>query len=144
VSFAESLELIDWLRRNTKNLNELKFLVDISTTVSSSQLSDNIDSTIFAKTLKEAGTAYASLIYELKQGDDFAQFVELSEKVCSHLESDKRIADKLLAIKDKSNLLNEIKNIKGGVELNSIKKVKQINDEGVFRIHNAYRINELF
>ena len=106
-AFGEAIHLIEWLRENHKNLNDLKFLVDLIS-ISSTNENNNfgLDRTILAKTLKEAGSAYAALIYELKLDDDFFQFMELAKNVCAHLESDKNIAEKLLAVKDEVSASN--------------------------------------
>jgi hypothetical protein len=95
-AFSESLKLINWLKANANSLTELKFLVDLT----SSSTSTSMDRSVLAKTLKEAGTAFASLIYELNTEDGFYVFMELCEKCFSHLDSDRFIAAKLRAIKD--------------------------------------------
>jgi hypothetical protein len=133
-AYTESLGLVDWLRQNAPSLSELKFLVDLASMSTSTNTDTSLDKTVFAKTLKEAGTAFAFLIYELKVDVTFYQFMGLCEKVCSHLESDRSIAAKLLAVKDKVELLEEIKKKKGNVELTSIESAQDINQNGVYRI----------
>ena len=141
-AYSLSLALVEWLRKNAPSLSELKFLVDLASMTSvggGNETAQSVDKTIFAKTLKEAGSAFASLIYELKQDSDFHHFLDLCEKVCSHLESDENIADKLLGIKDQVPLLEEIKKMKGNVELNSLKQAKQLNQYGVYTIEKKAR-----
>lgn len=87
-----------------------------------------------AKTLKEAGSAYASLIYELTPKTSYFEFMGLCETVCSHLESDSKVARKLIDISDQIELLNEVKRMKGNVELESLKQAKDINKFGVYSI----------
>ena len=155
-AFGEAIHLIEWLRENHKNLNDLKFLVDLIS-ISSTNENNNfgLDRTILAKTLKEAGSAYAALIYELKLDDDFFQFMELAKNVCAHLESDKNIAEKLLAVKDevifskwffdwklhflfdfyfKVSTIDTISKSRDNVEGNALNEVKLINELGVYFI----------
>ena len=46
-----------------------------------------------------------------------------------NLQNDSKIAEKLLAIKDQVNVLEEVLKIKGNVELSSIDKAKQLNEK---------------
>jgi hypothetical protein len=133
-AYAQSLDLVEWLRREAKSLSELKVLVDMASMTSVGSAEQGIDKTIFAKSLKEAGSAFASLIYELKCDDGFFQFMNLCEKVCSHLDTDKRIAEKLLGVKDKVPLLEEIKKRRGQVESNALNDAKILNQFGVYKI----------
>ena len=136
-AFTESLNLVEWLRLEAKSLSELKVLVDMASMSSAGDTQNGaqtFDMTIFAKTLKEAGSAFASLIYELKVDDGFYQFMNLCEKVCSHLQTDPKIADKLKAVKDKVPLLEEIKKRRGQVESNALNEAKQLNEYGVYNI----------
>ena len=132
--FTQSLNLVEWLRKEAKSLSELKVLVDMASMTSVGSNEQVLDKTIFAKTLKEAGSAFAPLIYELKTEDGFLQFMSLCEKVCSHLQTDKQIAKKLLDVKDKVPMLEEIKKRRGQVESNALNEAKTVNDFGVYRI----------
>lgn len=134
-AYTESLNLVEWLRGNAPTLSELKFLVDLASMSSSTSNDTSLDKAVFAKTLKEAGTAFAALIYELNvEKTSFYEFMNLCERVCSHLESDRSIAQKLLGVKDKVDLLEEIKKKKGNVELSSLEAAKDINQKGMYRI----------
>jgi hypothetical protein len=144
-AFTQSQALVEWLKRNAPSLSELKFLVDLASMGTSSGTDVSMDKAVFAKALKEAGTAFAYLIYKLTVDVTFFEFMGLCEKVCSHLESDRKIADKLLAVKDKVDLLEEIKRKKGNVELTSIETAADINCNGVYRIsfsHSAATTTE--
>ena len=133
-AYTQSLNLVEWLRKEAKSLSELKVLVDMASMTSVGSNEQVLDKTIFAKTLKEAGSAFASLIYELKTDDGFHQFMSLCEKVCSHLQTDKQIAKKLLDVKDKVPMLEEIKKRRGQVESNALNEAKMVNDFGVYKI----------
>lgn len=134
-AFANCLDLVCWLRENAPSLDQLKFLVDLASMSSTYNDSlSNLDRTVFAKTLKEAGTAYAALIYSLRPKTSFFDFMGLCETVCSHLDSDKNIAEKLEAVKSKIGLLKEIKDMRGNVELDSLKQAKQINEFGMYKV----------
>jgi len=133
-AYTQSLNLVEWLRKEAKSLSELKVLVDMASMTSVGANEQVLDKTIFAKTLKEAGSAFASLIYELKTDDGFYQFMNLCEKVCSHLQTDKQIAKKLLDVKDKVPMLEEIKKRRGQVESNALNEAKLLNDFGVYKI----------
>ena len=61
----------------------------------------------------------------------------LCDTVCSHLDSDKKIAEKFEAVREKIELLREIKEMKGNVELDSLKQAKQINEHGVYKVGAA-------
>ena len=131
-AFTQSLDLASWLRKNTKDLEELKFFVGLaSMSVSNDTVYNQV---LFARALKDSGTAYASLIYKLKVDANFETFMLLCQNVCDFLNSDPKIAAKLLEVKDKINLLEQIKEKVGNVELNSIKQAKIINEKGIFRI----------
>ena len=78
IAFSKSLQLVDWLKANVKDLNALKLFVDSivmsAALEKSNQASDRI---ALAKTMKQAGTAYSALIYDLKLDDDFNQLMQL-------------------------------------------------------------------
>ena len=111
-AYAESIDLVQWLQINAKNIDEFKFFIEL---VSTSSDNDNagshggISRSILATTLFQAGSAFASLIYEFKVNDGFFRFIEMAEKVCMNLVSDKKIASKLTGVKDMVPLLDEIK-----------------------------------
>lgn len=110
-AYAQSIDLVKWLQINAKNIDEFRFFIEL---VSISSDNDNvgnhgINRSILATTLFQAGSAYASLIYQFKVDDGFFKFIELAEKVCMSLDSDKKIASKLLGVKDMVPLLDEIK-----------------------------------
>lgn len=139
-AFTQSLDLANWLRKNTKDLEELKFFVGLA---SMSGLTDAVSNQVlFARTLKDSGIAYASLIYKLKPNVDFQAFMLLCQNVCDFLNSDPKIAVKLLEVKDKINLLEKIKEKVGNVELNSILEAKMINEKGIFRIGFAQTLSK--
>lgn len=141
-AFANSLEFVEWLRKNAPNLSEFRFLVELASTSSTYNESlSNLDRSVFAKTLKEAGTAYASLIYDLRSQTTFFEFMNICDTVCSYLESDRNIASKLLTVSKKIAFLEEIKVMRGNVELDSLKQAKQINKLGVYRI--GHRIDDV-
>lgn len=131
-AFTQSLRLVNWLRKNTGNLYELKGLVDFA---SMSGSNDAVyDRSLFARALKDSGTAYATLIYELKLDVTFHEFMDQCKKVCSHQISDPSIVAKLLEVEDKVEMLDEIKKMNGSVELNSIREAKVINEKGIYQI----------
>ncbi len=77
--YVSSLGLVTWLRANTHNLKQFKFLVELASLTPSGEYAQN--NALFAKTLKEAGIAYAPLIFDLKLDDNFEQFTALCEVV---------------------------------------------------------------
>jgi hypothetical protein len=109
--YVSSLGLINWLRTNVQNLKEFKFLVELASLTPSGEYAQN--NALFAKTLKEAGIAYAPLIFDLKLDDDFQQFTAHCEVVWMNLKDDTSIAEKLSAVRDKVELLEKLKNKKG-------------------------------
>lgn len=131
-SYVESIELVDWLRQNTKDINELKVLVDLI-----SESESGKDATL-AKTLLDACKAYNKLIYDFQVNDGFFRFIELAEIVCSFLSSDKNIASKLKYVSDKVPMLDKVQKSQGNV-MSSLKKAKRINDFGVYKISPVVR-----
>ena len=131
-AFSKSNHLIDWLRQNTKDLKELKILVDLVSITRPSETSSNKD--LLAKTLKEAGTAFAPLIYNLKPDSSFTDFIRLCDIVWENLKNNTKIAAKLVAVKDDITTLENIKKKRGNVELSSINQAKQFNEKGVYQI----------
>ena len=128
-AYVESIDLVDWLRTSTKDINELKVLVDL---ISESE------STTLAKTLLDACKAYNKLIYDFKLNDGFFRFIELAEIVCSFLSSDRNIASKLKYVSDKVPVLDKVQKSQGNV-MSSLKKAKRINEQGVYRISPEVR-----
>jgi hypothetical protein len=114
--YVNSIGLINWLRENVQNLKEFKFLVELASLTPSGEYAQN--NSLFAKTLKEAGIAYAPLIFDLKLDDDFQRFSQHCEVVWMNLKDDPSIAEKLSAVKDKVELLEKIKNKKGKFQIN--------------------------
>ena len=112
------------------------FLVDLASTTS---VHTSLDRSILARTLRDAGTAFASLIYEMRTTDTLSVFVRRCKKCFSHLESDRRVGDKLLALLEQVPVLDEIKKMKGSVEMNSLRQAKLINERGVYLIQNTRR-----
>jgi hypothetical protein len=139
--FVESHELVEWLRKNTGDIMGLKFLVDLA---SASTNEPNADRDLLARALKDAGTAFAPLIYDLKLEDNFHKFMEHCEKVWLFLEEDTHVSDKLFEIRNKIELLDEIKQ-KGNVEVSSIKQAKLFNEKGIYSIslNNKIEIREI-
>jgi hypothetical protein len=132
-AFCDSLVLVDWLRKNTGDIMGLKFLVDLT---SVSGTDTNSDRDLLARALKDAGTAFAPLIYDLKITDNFNEFMQHCDKVWHFLDDDKHVAEKLIAIRDKISQLEEIKQ-KGNVEVTSLKRAKLFNEIGVYVIENS-------
>ncbi len=71
-AFAESIELVEWLRANVKSMSEFRVLIDLILEEESSTNGPNRD--LMAKILLEAGSAYASFIFDLKQDCGFFRF----------------------------------------------------------------------
>jgi hypothetical protein len=142
-AFSKSLKLVDWLKENVKDLNALKLFVDsivMSAALDkSNQASDRI---ALAKTLKQAGTAYSALIYDLRPDDDFNQFMQLCSKVCSFLESDQHIAEYLITVSDKVDLFDNIRSKNESAELEMLKVAKYLNKNGVYIINTRTQGNE--
>ena len=122
-SFVKSMDFVKWLRSNTKNLKEMKFFVDLASIGEKSTSTD-----LLAKILKEAGTAFAPLIFDLNVNTNFTEFMKQCDTVWSHLDTDKNICEKLLYFeKDKIEILENIRQQSGNVEMSSINKAKQFN-----------------
>lgn len=133
-AFIRSKKIIKWIQRNVKDLNELKFLVDLISLSKSSEIQNNTDKNIFAKTFKEATTAYAPLIFEINSHINYDQIVSLCIRVWNNLKNDSNIAKKLIEIKDMDGVLEEINRKRGNVELSAIEQARQINQKGLFKI----------
>ena len=143
-AFKNSIALVDWLRKNVKDINEFKFLVDLASTDKTVETSHTINRSILAISLKEAGIAFAPLIFDLGVNDNFDKFIKSCEKVWANLEKDKKIADKLESINDKISILDQIKSQKANVELSSINKAKEINEKGVYKICYSHTASDEF
>ncbi len=134
-AFVDSVELVQWLRTNIKDIKELKYFVEIvSTTKPSDIQNQNSNRALLPKTLKEAGIAFAPLIFDLKTDDGFEKFMGLCQTVWSHLENDKKISQKLIALKDEIPVLEAIRVKKSNVELSAINQAKQFNEIGIYQI----------
>jgi hypothetical protein len=131
--FCDSFALVDWLRKNTGDIMGLKFLVDLT---SVSGTDTNSDRDLLARALKDAGTAFAPLIYDLKITDNFSEFMQHCDKVWHFLADDRHVAEKLIAIGDKIGQLEEIKQ-KGNVEVTSLKRAKLFNETGVYVVESS-------
>lgn len=107
-AFLDAHELVMWLRTNTRDLKESKFLVDL---ISTSRPGDHAQLTTaskfaFAITLKDACVGYAALIYELRPATDgFDRFMKLCEPLWQTLSNDPNIAQKLNDVKGKLFLI---------------------------------------
>ena len=101
-AFLQAYDLVMWLRKNTKNIKEFKFLVDViltSKTNEHAQLSAS-NKHAFAITLKDACVGYAGLIYDLKpEVDDFHALIGLFDKLWLNLRNDSKIGQKLIYVK---------------------------------------------
>jgi E3 ubiquitin-protein ligase RNF213 len=134
-AFVNSVELVEWLRTNIKDIKELKYFVEIVSTTKPSDIhNQNSNRALLPKTLKEAGIAFAPLIFDLKVDDGFDKFMSLCQTVWSHLENDKKISQKLMALKDEIPVLESIRVKKSNVELSAINQAKQFNEKGVYKI----------
>jgi hypothetical protein len=109
--FVNSFGLVNWLRSTVNNLKEFSFLIDLASLTPTGEYAQN--SAVFAKALKEAGVAYAPLIFDLKLDDTFTQFIKHCDTIWKNLKDDKDIAQKLRAVKDSVEMLEQIKNKKG-------------------------------
>lgn len=130
-SFVKSMDFVKWLRSNTKNIKELKFLVDLAS--SGDKTSTNND--LLAKVLLEAGVAFTPLIFDLNVNTNFHEFMDQCDIVWSYLDRDKNICEKMLYFdKDKIEILENIRQQSGNVEMSSINKAKQFNLNGVYTV----------
>lgn len=100
-AFLQAYDLVSWLRKNTNDLKEFKFLVDIILTNKSNENALSASTKhAFAITLKDACVGYAALIYELKPDvDGFQRFIQLCEKLWENFKSDPKLPNKLIDIK---------------------------------------------
>lgn len=101
-AFLQAHDLVMWLRKNTKNIKEFKFLVDVILTSKSNEHAQLSASTkhAFAITLKDACVGYAGLIYDLNPDkDDFTALIRLFDKLWLNLRDDSKIGHKLISIK---------------------------------------------
>jgi hypothetical protein len=129
-AFVESYELVEWLRKNTVDIMGLKFLVELA---AASANEPNADRDLLTRALKDAGTAFAPLIYDFNLNDNFYKFMSHCEKVWHFLEGDSHVSQKLFEIRNKIELLKEIKE-KGYVEVGTIKQAKVFNEKGVYKV----------
>ena len=72
---------------------------------------------LLAKTLKEAGTAFAPLMYNLKPDSNFTEFILLCDIVWENLKNNTKIAAKLVPVKDDIRKLENINKKHGNDEL---------------------------
>jgi hypothetical protein len=92
---------------------------------------------LMTKMLKEAGIAYAPLIFDLKpDGVTFSSFMSLCDTIWSHLTTQRNIGEKLLSIKDIVPKLEEIQSSSSNRQLSSVNQAKQFNLKGVYRVGN--------
>lgn len=80
-TFANCLNLVEWLREKVPSLVQFNELVNLVSTYNESL--PNIDLKEFANSLKDAGAAYAPLIYDLQKGATFFEFMRNCETVFS-------------------------------------------------------------
>ena len=128
-TFIKSSKIVEWLKANAANIMELKFLVDLA----SESIESNSEHHLLPHTLKDAGTGFAALVYDLKLDDDFQTFMGHCIKVWDYLKDDPHISEKLLNISGMIEQLNEIKT-KSNVEVSSIELTKMFNEKGVYKI----------
>lgn len=110
-AYLDAHELVTWLRLNTRDLKEFKFLVDLILTSKAGSSGNGDEHHVqfsasskhaFAITLKDACVGYAALIYELNPATDgFDRLLQLCEPLWSVLKNDSNIAKKLIDVKGK-------------------------------------------
>jgi len=92
--------------------------------------------TLMAKMMLEAGSAYASLIYDFGPEDGFFRFVSLAEVVCSYLDSDRHVAAKLAWCRENVSVeeLARVQKSAGSSEKSALKRAGRMNESGVYVI----------
>lgn len=103
-AFLDAHELVTWMRGNTRDLKQFKFLVDLILTSKPGDHAQLSAASKFAMaiTLKDACVGYAALIYDLKpESDGFDRLVELCKPLWQTLDNDSNIAQKLNDVKGK-------------------------------------------
>jgi hypothetical protein len=124
--FANSIELVKWLRENVRDLESLRFLVNLT--------SIEINRAVLAKSLLEAGTAFAPLIFELKVNSSLAEFMDLCARVWDRLENDRNIAEKLYEIQSQLATLRQIKNQGNERRAGTMNLLNLIKENSCFKI----------
>ena len=128
-SFADSLLLVKWLKKQIVNLNQFAILVD--------RLSLSNERTMQARSLRDTVNAYAPLVFDLNANDSFGQFMLLCQKVFRNgLAKDELIGKKLKGFNTPEDIemLTDVLAKTGSGEL---EKVKQINLNGVYVINES-------
>ncbi|XP_013916013.1 PREDICTED: E3 ubiquitin-protein ligase RNF213-like, partial [Thamnophis sirtalis] len=115
---------------NVGNKNELKVFVELAS-ISAGENDMEVDR---VACFHDAVFGYSSLLYDLKRGAGFKEFMKCLKNIWKALESDCNLPTKL---RDSARYLDWLKTIKeshGSVELSSISLATSINEKGIYRI----------
>ncbi|XP_071319372.1 E3 ubiquitin-protein ligase rnf213-beta isoform X2 [Trachinotus anak] len=128
--FLASQTLVNWVRKNLRNMSDVKVYVDLAS-ISAGENDREIDQ---VACFHDAVMGYAPLLYSLSPQAGFDEFMKCAQQVWDAQSRDEKLPDKL---RESTRLLNWLKDLKethGSVEQSSLSLASSINAHGVYHI----------
>ncbi|XP_072028229.1 E3 ubiquitin-protein ligase rnf213-alpha-like [Amphiura filiformis] len=129
---ARCKELINWVRQEIKDVQELKVFVDLAM-ISAGETDIEVDR---VSCFHRAATGYAPFIFELKDKAGYRELLNMTTKVWKALENDQHLPQKLRDTQRQLFWLKEVKDSQGSVETSSLSQAEAINEGGVYTVGN--------
>ncbi|CAJ1060881.1 E3 ubiquitin-protein ligase rnf213-alpha-like isoform X2 [Xyrichtys novacula] len=125
-----SLEFVQWVKKELKDINELKVFTDLA----SIYAGENDMEVDRVACFHDAVLGYSSLLYGLNEDSDFTAFSGCLSKLWKALENDKEIPRKLRDTARHLVWLKTVRESHGSVEFSSLMLASSINEKGVYII----------
>ncbi|MED6241326.1 hypothetical protein ATANTOWER_009228, partial [Ataeniobius toweri] len=136
---SQSENFIKWVKRELKDINELKVFVDLAS-ISAGENDQDVDRVAF---FHDAVLGYSSLLYGLKQNSGFKNVMDSLPALWKALGNDKDLPKKLRDTARHLEWLKTVRETHGSVEFSSLSLATSINERGMYtiRAQNQKRLN---
>ncbi|XP_054875809.1 E3 ubiquitin-protein ligase rnf213-alpha-like [Poeciliopsis prolifica] len=136
---SQSKNFIEWVKKELKDINELKVFVDLAS-ISAGENDLDVDR---VACFHDAVLGYSSLLYGLKQNSSYKNLLDSLPALWKALENDKNLPKKLADTARHLVWLKTVRETHGSVEFSSLSLATSINERGMYTIsaQNQKRLN---
>ncbi|KAM9385416.1 E3 ubiquitin-protein ligase rnf213-alpha-like isoform 2-T2 [Pholidichthys leucotaenia] len=135
----QSEEFVEWVKKELKDINELKVFVDLAS-ISAGENDLDVDQ---VACFHDAVLGYSSMLYGLEQDSDFKNFKDSLSELWKALKNDRDLPEKLGSAARHLEWLKTVRESHGSVEFSSLSLATSINETGIYVIkaQNQAKLN---
>ncbi|XP_046860850.1 E3 ubiquitin-protein ligase rnf213-alpha-like [Xenia sp. Carnegie-2017] len=135
--FAESVELVHWIRKCIKDEKELKVFIDLAM-ISAGESDLEIDN---ISCMHTSCLGFGSLIFGYSEEHGFRELMELCKTLWQVIDANPTIDKKLEITRKNLSWLKQIKESHGSVASTTMLLVQTINSSGIYYIADKEKLN---